>query len=56
MNPESALGRGYGIIMRKTDGKLLTSVKDFQLHETLEIKLKDGKAEAEVIGIEDLSL
>ncbi|HOE56688.1 MAG TPA: exodeoxyribonuclease VII large subunit [Bacillota bacterium] len=56
LNPESALGRGYGIIMRKTDGKLLTSVKDFQLHETLEIKLKDGKAEAEVIGIEDLSL
>ncbi len=52
LNPESALGRGYGIIMRKKDGKLLTSINEMKLAEELEIKLKDGKAIVEVIGLE----
>jgi exodeoxyribonuclease VII large subunit len=52
LNPESALGRGYGIIIRKADGKLLTSIKEMQLEEELEIKLKDGKAVVEVKGLE----
>ncbi len=52
LNPESALGRGYGIIMRKTDGKLLTSIKEMRLTEELVIKLKDGKAIVEVKGLE----
>ena len=53
LNPESALGRGYGIIMRKSDGKLLTSIKEMQLHEELDIKLKDGKAVVEVKELEN---
>jgi len=52
LNPEAAMGRGYGIIMRKSDGKLLTSVKDMKLNEELYIKLKDGKAEVRVKGLE----
>ena len=48
LNPESALSRGYGIIMRKSDGKLLTSVSELQLNEELNIKLKDGIAKVEV--------
>lgn len=52
LNPESALGRGYGIIMRKADGKLLTSVGQMQLHEELDIKLKDGTARVEIIELE----
>ncbi|NLK34133.1 MAG: exodeoxyribonuclease VII large subunit [Gracilibacteraceae bacterium] len=52
LNPEAALGRGYGIIMKKSDGKLLTSVKDLLLHEEICIKFKDGKAVAEVKGLE----
>ncbi|KUO71066.1 MAG: hypothetical protein APF77_05030 [Clostridia bacterium BRH_c25] len=51
LNPESALGRGYGIIMRRSDGKLLTSVKELQLNEELDIKLKDGTARVEVIDL-----
>jgi exodeoxyribonuclease VII large subunit len=51
LNPESALGRGYGLIMRKSDGKLLTSIKEMKLAEELEIKLKDGKALVEVKGL-----
>ena len=52
LNPEAAMGRGYGIIIRKSDGKLLTSVKDMQLNEELCIKLKDGKAEVQVKRLE----
>lgn len=52
LNPESALGRGYGIIMRKADGKLLTSVGQMQLHEELDIKLKDGTARVEILELE----
>lgn len=52
LNPESALGRGYGLILRKSDGKLLTSIKEMQLAEELEIKLKDGRALVEVKGLE----
>lgn len=52
LNPESALSRGYGIIMRKSDGKLLTSVDQVQLHEGLEIKLKDGRLNVEVKELE----
>ena len=53
LNPDSALVRGYGIIMRKSDGKLLTSIKEMQLHEELDIKLKDGNARVEVKGLEN---
>lgn len=52
LNPESALSRGYGIIMRKSDGKLLTSVDQVQRHEELEIKLKDGRLNVEVKELE----
>jgi exonuclease VII large subunit len=53
LSPESALGRGYGIIIRKTDGKVLTSIKEIELHEELDIKLTDGKAIVEVKGLEN---
>lgn len=53
LNPESALSRGYGIIMRKSDGKLLTSVLEMQLFEELDIKLKDGTARVEVKEVEN---
>lgn len=51
LNPESALSRGYGIIIRKADGKLVTSVLGLQPHEELDIKLKDGTASVEVMKV-----
>jgi len=53
LNPESALGRGYGIVMRRTDGKLITSVKEIKVLEELDIKLSDGKAVVEVKALEN---
>ncbi|HYE84194.1 MAG TPA: exodeoxyribonuclease VII large subunit [Clostridia bacterium] len=54
LNPEAALGRGYGIVIRKSDGRLLTSVKEMQLYEELDIKLKDGTAVMEVKELHNL--
>lgn len=42
LNPEAALSRGYSLVLRKSDGKLMTSVNQIKLYEELEIKLKDG--------------
>jgi exodeoxyribonuclease VII large subunit len=52
LNPEAALNRGYGIIIRKSDGRLMTSVKDIKLYEELNIKLSDGTATVEVKELE----
>lgn len=52
LNPEAALNRGYGIILRKSDEKLLSSIKDMLLDEELLIKLKDGKVVVQVKGLE----
>ncbi|HWR60847.1 MAG TPA: exodeoxyribonuclease VII large subunit, partial [Clostridia bacterium] len=48
LNPESALSRGYGIIMRAADGRPVTSVTDIQPQAELDVKLKDGTARVEV--------
>lgn len=53
LNPEAALGRGYGIISRRADGKLLTSVKDILINDELLVKLKDGKAIVRVKELEN---
>lgn len=44
LNPDAALSRGYGIIMRAADGRLITSMADIKPQEELDIKLKDGSA------------
>jgi exodeoxyribonuclease VII large subunit len=44
LNPDAALSRGYGIIMRAADGRLVTSMADIKPQEELDIKLKDGSA------------
>lgn len=48
LNPEAALNRGYSLILRKSDGKLLTSVYQIKPAEELEIRLRDGTATVEV--------
>jgi exodeoxyribonuclease VII large subunit len=52
LNPDSALSRGYGMVKRHEDGKLLTSIKELQIEELLEIRLKDGSALVEVKELE----
>lgn len=44
LNPDAALSRGYGIIMKAANGRLVTSLAGIMLQEELDIKLKDGTA------------
>lgn len=50
LSPQDALKRGYAFILKEK--KLLKSVNEINLKEKLEIVLKDGKVETEVVKIE----
>ncbi len=54
LNPDAALSRGYGIIMRAADGRLVTSMADIMPREELDIKLKDGSARVLVKAVNAL--
>lgn len=54
LNPDAALSRGYGIIMRAADGRLVTSMADIMPQEELDIKLKDGSARVLVKAVNAL--
>ncbi|MDO9578327.1 MAG: exodeoxyribonuclease VII large subunit [Candidatus Cloacimonadales bacterium] len=51
LSPQEALKRGYAFI--RQERKLIHSVKEIKLKDTLEVLLSDGKLEAEVILIEE---
>lgn len=52
LNPESALSRGYGIVMREADEKVIASVSEVKLNDELLVKLKDGRLRVAVKGLE----
>lgn len=49
LNPESALERGYAIVRNAKDGRLVSSVRDVEASDELELKLRDGSIVAKVI-------
>lgn len=49
LNPESALERGYAIVRKAKDGRLVSSVRDVEASDELELKLRDGSIVAKVI-------
>lgn len=51
LSPQEALKRGYAFILQEK--KLLKSVKGIKLKDKLDLVLKDGKLETEVIKIEN---
>lgn len=50
LSPVEALKRGYAFILKER--KLLNSVKNVEMNETLELMLSDGRLEAKVLAIE----
>lgn len=49
LNPESALERGYAIVRKAKDGRLVSSIRDVEASDELELKLRDGSIVAKVI-------
>jgi exodeoxyribonuclease VII large subunit len=50
LSPLATLSRGYAIVQREKDGRVLTRAKDAKAKETVGIRLADGELRAEVIG------
>lgn len=48
LNPENVLDRGYSIVKRK--GKILRSVRGLAKDDLIELLVKDGSADAKVLG------
>ena len=49
MNPLAVLERGYGVVSR--DGEILHSVSRLQTGDRVELRLADGRAEAEIVSV-----
>lgn len=48
LSPQSALARGYSIVRRQTDKKVVREYKDVKAGESVDLIFSKGKAEAEV--------
>jgi exodeoxyribonuclease VII large subunit len=49
LSPQSILSRGYSIVRRQADGKMVREYKDVKVDESVDLIFSKGKAEAEVI-------
>jgi exodeoxyribonuclease VII large subunit len=49
LSPQSVLARGYSIVRRQADGKVVREYKDVKVDESVDLIFSKGKAEAEVI-------
>jgi exodeoxyribonuclease VII large subunit len=47
LNPENVLKRGYTLTLK--NGKIVKSVHDVQVDETIETRFTDGKTESKII-------
>ena len=51
LNPQAVLARGYAIVTKPENGKVIGSVGDVDKGEELKIRVKDGEFDARVINI-----
>ncbi len=49
LNPEGILARGYAIVTRKDDHKVIASVRDVQENDALNIRVKDGSFDVKTV-------
>ena len=53
MSPQNVMGRGYAIIQRQADGKVIKSVSDLIPSERVSVSLSDGKVDAQLLEKSD---
>ena len=49
LNPAKVLARGYAIVTRQADGKVVSSAGDVQSDEMIHIRVKDGDIDAKIV-------
>jgi len=50
LSPSATIARGYSVIQKTSDGKIINSVKDVSIGENLVITVTDGIIDAETVG------
>jgi len=50
LSPSATIARGYSVIQKTSDGKIINSVKDVGIGENLVITVTDGIIDAETVG------
>jgi exodeoxyribonuclease VII large subunit len=50
LNPEGVLARGYAIVTRKADGRVVMEPSALSLGDDLHVRVRDGEFEARVSG------
>ena len=53
MAPQNVMARGYAIIQRQADGKVIKSVSDLIPSERVSVTLSDGKVDAQLLEKSD---
>lgn len=49
LNPEKVLARGYAIVTRQKDGKVVSSLSDVAKDDFIHIRVKDGNLDAKIL-------
>jgi exodeoxyribonuclease VII large subunit len=52
LNPLAVLERGYAVVRRK-DGSLIRSARAVGIGERVDVRVSDGRLEAEVVDVEE---
>ena len=50
LNPLSVLTRGYSVVYKDKDKKIIKKLDDVEIKSEISVKLSDGFVDAEVVG------
>lgn len=51
LSPLAVIDRGYAVVVNRNDGRTVKSVKNIQIGDNVDIRMKDGNIDANVSGI-----
>ena len=51
LSPEATIARGYSVLQKISDGKIINSVKDVDIGEDVAITVSDGILAAKTVGL-----
>jgi len=50
LSPLAVLARGYAVVTRKNDGKVVSRVEQMKQGEQIQVRVSDGQFDAEIVN------
>jgi exodeoxyribonuclease VII large subunit len=50
LNPLAVLKRGYAVVTRKSDGSVVSKVKQVNAGDQIQVRVSDGQLDAEIVN------